>query len=146
MVRHQFRSMISLVPILQTQQSLLSSTLDQQSNWVEISANPDCYVFECVYGESRGLIRKNIKSGHSKMVLKYCAVSTLPHHLMTYSWGPWPKAQPCTVLLLAASLLWREPGINRRHPRVQLLLQLICWSNVATLQINTFLVIVQNTH
>lgn len=51
-------------------------------------------MFECVYGELHGLIRKNIKSGHFEMVLKYCAVSTLPHHRMTYSWGTQHKGRP----------------------------------------------------
>lgn len=87
----------------------------QPSNWAERSANPGCCVFDCVYGESQGLLKKNIKLGHSKMVLKYCAVSTLPHHLTTYSWGTQYKAQPfTTVLLLAASSLRAGPGINRR--------------------------------
>lgn len=58
---------------------------DQHLNREEISANPSKCVFECVYGESHKLARKNIKAGNSEMALKYCAVSTFPHHLMTYS-------------------------------------------------------------
>lgn len=114
-------------------------------NWAEISANPGRCVFECVYGESHGLIRKNIRSGHSKMVLKYCAVSTLPHHLETYSWGTQHEAQPfTTVLLLAASSLWPKPGINTKQ-RSGLCCNYLNCSNFARLLMNTFLVIVQNT-
>lgn len=47
------------------------------------------------------------------MVLKYGAVSTLPHHTMTYSWGTQQKGQPFnTLLLLAASSLLTGPGFT----------------------------------
>lgn len=69
----------------------------------EISPSPGCSEFEHVYCQMDWLIRKNIRSSHSKMVLKFHAVSTLPHHLLTYSEGTQHKGQLFTTLLLLAA-------------------------------------------
>lgn len=69
----------------------------------EISPSPGYSEFEHVYCEMDWLIRKNIKSSHSKVVLKFHAVSTLPHHLLTYSEGTQHKGQLFTTLLLLAA-------------------------------------------
>lgn len=88
---------------------------------------------------------ENMKLGPSEMVLKYCDVSTFPHHLMTYSWGTQHKARPVYHSVAAGSLLtvtWA-----RRHARVQPFLQLL-WlqSFFARPLMHTCLVIVQNIH
>lgn len=73
----------------------------------EISPSPGCSEFEHIYCQMDWLIRKNIKSSHSKMVLKFHAVSTLPHHLLTYSEGTQHKGQLFTTLLLLAAS-WKK--------------------------------------
>lgn len=52
--------------------------------------------------------------GHREMVLIYCVVSTLTHHLMTYSRDSQDNSQPLTTLLTLAASFSPRPEEQRK--------------------------------